>query len=156
MLRQVLFLIFCTLFFTINYAQQISRSTIGTFGSSSSNGTVTMQSSGGQVATENYKKDGVALRQGVIQPVIVSEELNALDAQVYPNPTSDLLVISFENILKENVEVSIVDMSGVLKYEEEIFQIREKQIELNNFSKGMYVLRIKKVNVESVFKIVIN
>jgi hypothetical protein len=136
--------------------QVIARSTIGSFGSSSSKGNVTLQSSGGQVATENKTNGGTTIGQGAIQPVIIFQEANDLDAIVYPNPTSDMVILSFDQLQAKEISMSIVNMTGETVYNNKEVIYREKQIDLRGFKAGTYILDLKSGGMSSSFKIVIN
>ena len=153
-MKQLIFILSLTSFSAS--AQQIVRPTIGALGSSNSNGTITIQSSGGQVATENKTNEGTTIGQGAIQPVIIYQEADDLDAIVYPNPTSDMVILSFDQPQSKEISVSIVNMKGEVVYNNKEVIYREKQIDLTDFKAGTYVLDLRSGGMSSSFKIVIN
>ena len=44
----------------------------------------------------------------------VSNEINAANIAVFPNPTSDLVAIQLNEMARENIEVALYDMTGKL------------------------------------------
>jgi hypothetical protein len=69
------------------YSQEIARSTIGAFGSSIGNGTISIQQTVGQPSATTFEKsdDGSSIRQGFHQPYYYEIERNELNATIYPN-----------------------------------------------------------------------
>ena len=57
-----------------------------------------------------------------VPTVGISENFNAKQINIYPNPSSDLLAIQLVDIVKENVDVSLYDMSGRLVNNTKIYQ----------------------------------
>lgn len=52
---------------------------------------------------------------------IAATESNPLNANVFPNPTADLIAVQLNDIVKENVLVKLYDVSGKLLAQKEIF-----------------------------------
>lgn len=70
------------------------------------------------------------------------------DANVYPNPVSDLLRISG---ISEAAEVNIMDLLGNTKFQKTIQ--RDSDIDLKGFSEGVYLVRITDETATKVRKI---
>lgn len=70
------------------------------------------------------------------------------DANVYPNPVSDLLRISG---ISEVAEVKIIDLQGNTKFQKSIQQ--DVDIDLKSFSEGVYLVRITDETATKVRKI---
>lgn len=70
------------------------------------------------------------------------------DANVYPNPVSDLLRISG---ISEATEVNIMDLLGNTKFQKTIQ--RDSDIDLKGFSEGVYLVRITDETATKVRKI---
>jgi len=68
------------------------------------------------------------------------------DFKIYPNPSTDKIILSFTNSSKEQIELKLFDMCGHLFQQETIEYsagTNTKQIKLDQFPKGIYVLQIK-------------
>lgn len=77
---------------------------------------------------------------------------------IYPNPASEQLNISFVSPKSEQVEVSIVNMTGVMVYSGNLtprFTAFSETIDISALSKGVYILRLHSDEKELVKKIVI-
>lgn len=60
---------------------------------------------------------------------------------IYPNPTTDIININFDNLSKfEGGKVKIMNMSGQIVYEENITQSKMTLSVVDRFSKGIYVV----------------
>ena len=142
----------------INYGftQQLIRSNIGSLGGSHNAHGIILQSSGGQVATENYHKTGVSLGQGVLQPIVVHEEFNNLEVSIYPNPTSDQIKIGFDSFQQGKIDLKLFASDGTIIFQKQIKETREDHIDIMNYSPGVYHLYLVKGDSNSHFKIVIN
>ncbi len=136
-------------------AQEIVRSTIGAFGSSIGNGTISIQQTVGQPSATTFVKneDGSALRQGFHQPYYYEIERNELNATIYPNPNNGQF--SFQVDLQENEFYTylLLDQAGkeVLKNSGSGNQLTDVSIEQP--ATGMYHLQISSGNRISSFKI---
>lgn len=136
-------------------AQEIVRSTIGAFGSSIGNGTISIQQTVGQPSATTFVKneDGSALRQGFHQPYYYEIERNELNATIYPNPNNGQF--SFQVDLQENESYTflLLDQAGkeVLKNSGSGNQLTDVSIEQP--ATGMYHLQISSGNRISSFKI---
>ena len=89
----------------------------------------------------------------------VSVESNSLNGNVniYPNPTSDMINIAF-NQLSGNCKINIANALGATVYEENVDQITNsvKSIDLSKYSNGIYFVNIKVQNNELRYKVVLN
>ncbi len=82
-----------------------------------------------------------------IKPVGPSavEEFNSLkDIELYPNPTSGLVYIGFNAIENTTLNISLVSLTGAKLYSKDLGVVNGQKIEeldLSNFSKGVYMLK---------------
>ena len=106
-------------------------------------------SSGNYTLTVNHKG---SLTTGSQQYAIIltgndltlgSEEYSLNDFNVWPNPASDRLNISFKSIT-DNFEINMYDLNGRSVYKESILNNSSKtySINTNRFSTGIYILNI--------------
>jgi len=63
------------------------------------------------------------------------------DLIVYPNPTSYILNVHFNNTMLKDATLSLYNMTGEIVLKQEVDKI-EMQLDLSNFTKGIYLLRI--------------
>ena len=65
---------------------------------------------------------------------------------VYPNPSRDIYNIHFNSYEKQNIKIKILNVYGAeLHFEEKENFVGEytKQIDLNNYPKGIYFLELE-------------
>jgi hypothetical protein len=144
------------LFPLISSAQSIGRSTMGSFGGSSTNGTTTIQSTGGQgSSTETGVSGSTTLRQGFIQPVSFQEISDEIGVNLYPNPTNG--VFSFETSLDQNdaYSFSLTDENGKSILSGDGQGNVLKEINLSNYPSGSYFLSIDSNKGNALSKIIL-
>lgn len=135
-------------------AQQLSRSTIGSYGNSTTTEGITLQQSVGQPALVNHVNvDGTGLRQGFQQPIYFIEEQNDLNVKLYPNPNQG----EFSFIVEENSEIKmqfqLFDQQGKLIFQGKTDANVLTPISIQNPSPGMYHLKIASDTKVSSFKV---
>ena len=83
----------------------------------------------------------------IIDPVNTVIENNVIyGLNIFPNPTEGLVVISFESIKNSDFTISILNVLSKVVFEEKLSQFSgfyKKKINLNNFAKSVYLIRIK-------------
>jgi len=97
----------------------------------------------------NYEADNV----GIDENAEIFDHLS-----IYPNPADKQLNISFVSQTSENVVVSLVNMTGVTMYENTLVSNNSaynNAIDVSEFAKGIYILRIHSEESDVVRKIVI-
>ena len=127
-------------------------------GNATGNGTVSY-SIGQVVYTTNTNSGSVA--QGVQQPYEISVITAIEDAKdislifsVYPNPTTDFLILKVENYDMENLSYWVYGVSGNLIETKKIIA-GETQISMTNQLSGTYFLKITEGNKDiKTFKII--
>lgn len=149
------FLFFSCLVFQIGFSQTITRSSIGSFGSSVSNDGITIQQTLGQpsIVTNEINEEGTGLRQGFQQPIYFEVESNELNATLFPNPNNGQF--SFQAELEESVSYSyeLYDQSGKLLEQNTAFGNTIVPVSILNPSAGMYHLKLCSGNKKSAFKV---
>ena len=149
------FFLFACFFFQIGYSQTITRSSIGTFGSTTNNDGITIQQSVGQPSLVNNEinEEGTGLRQGFQQPIYFEIESNELNATLYPNPNNGQF--SFQAELEESVSYTyeLYDQNGKLLEKNTAFGNTIVPVSILNPSAGMYHLKLSSGNKKSAFKV---
>ncbi len=74
---------------------------------------------------------------------VASTEINEIQYQIYPNPTSDKLFINFEN--KSFNKLIISDLQGKNVFEKVVFESKN-EIDVSNLPKGIYILQVWRNN----------
>ncbi len=80
------------------------------------------------------------------------EELSDNQLQVYPNPVNDNVTIEFTESTPIEL-ITITDAQGKMVYSTGNLTITRKQIDLTNFARGLYVLKVQTENGASVHKL---
>lgn len=132
-------------------AYAIASSSLGASGSSNSVTTskgkyFISQSVGQSSVIGTSSKGGYYLRQGYQQPPskikIVNEfDNNSIQATVYPNPFEQSVSISFNDIIKNEISVTVFDVSGKLVYSKTFTEAQYIEVHLENISQGTYILK---------------
>ena len=73
------------------------------------------------------------------------EKLKEYGVNIFPNPSTGKFTIEIENDYSV-IDVSVIDLSGKIIYNELFNNENLKEIDLNGFAKGMYILQL---NVDS-------
>lgn len=151
MQKKVFTIVFFIFFIAICYSQQIQRSTLGLQGNSqiistNENSFIVQQSIGQESIIGTFKKSGIILRQGFIQPPTISSEIIAeetnIEATIYPNPFESSINIIFNDIMKEGLHIYIYDMLGRVVYKNNRGASQRINISLNNLASAMYSIHI--------------
>lgn len=145
----LLFLFFNGIGFLLS-AQQFKPTVVANGGGQISNASVKMSYTIGEAVTGRISNGSVIFTEGFQQSsagitVSVTEKPeNAQEINVYPNPTRDLINISFYNHADETILIQLFDINSKLLYEKKCTeQLIEKQISLSGFPGSTYLLTIK-------------
>jgi hypothetical protein len=90
-------------------------------------------------------RHGIILRQGFIQPRSISAyavEEDPLSVLVYPNPASDHITIHLMEDEELDLNIALFDMSGRVVLNVHKIVRSELSIQLNQFARGSYTLRV--------------
>ena len=99
-----------------------------------------------------------SVRQGFIQPAQLKRMLVASNAadllvSVYPNPTTDKIILAFNELVTGKVNLSIYDQMGKLVMEENKEGQAELSYSLANLAAGNYFVKVNTANKEYVTQI---
>lgn len=125
----------------------IKKSSIDSGGTSTQSGTTKMIYTIGEVAVQEKTTGTFRISEGFISSnmfnTVGTEELTSIaGVSIFPNPTNDLLTISFENVSK--YDVSIFDLFGKLIQNKMTDELKA-EIHVSHLSPGTYWVLIKDV-----------
>lgn len=115
----------------------------------------------GQIVYTTNTGAGGSVAQGVQQPYEISilgvEDLQiSLNMKVYPNPTSDFLILNVGNFDLSTLHFELYEINGKLLESKKITSITET-ISLENLPSSTYFLKVTSKNEEvKIFKIIKN
>lgn len=115
----------------------------------------------GQVSDRTTSNSNFTISEGIqqtyeIYTLSTSELSFKFDVKIFPNPTVDILKVSFSNESKQETEFQIFDMNGSMLLNEHTLN---ENIDLNmsNFTPGSYLLKMYSSNqIINSFKIIKN
>lgn len=117
----------------------------------------------GQVVYTTETETNGTIAQGIQQPfeilivtgIIEASEID-LECSVYPNPTTNLLILKIGNYDKENLSYQLFDINGKHLEINKVMS-GETQIEMEKLASGTFVLKVFDNNKEvKTFKIIKN
>lgn len=144
---------------TLGYAN--AQETVpSTGGVASGNGGVVTYTIG-QINYNTFSGANGAIIQGVQQPyeiiiatAIENTEEVTLELKVFPNPTSDKLYLTIEDLDSENIKYILFGVNGNIYQEKNIENIIT-EISMDNFRPSVYFLKVIRNNIEiKTFKII--
>ena len=145
-------------------SSHLVRSSTGVSGASSNlihnNKTYIIQQSFGQTSPiGKFKNSNYELRQGFIQPNILSkitdENISSnLNVTVYPNPFKEKITLFFTEEIKGSIKVSVFDMLGRLIVEKQYNANATISVVLNQLPEANYILKIRSDKSQLIKKII--
>ncbi|MDN3667600.1 T9SS type A sorting domain-containing protein [Algibacter miyuki] len=165
-MKHVLLLCFCCAFLqqVSSQSNSILRSTTGVSGASNvivnANETYTIQQSIGQTsAIGTFNNDNYTLRQGFIQPNILSKivEKNIpinLQLTLYPNPFDEQISLAFTDNIKGEIIVTVYNILGAKVYNHNYQPLQKIDVRLDLLSTGEYILKTIANNKQFITKII--
>ena len=160
-MKKLLLILLCLPLFSLGQSSpNLLRSTISNSGSSTqTNNKYIVQQSVGQISPIGLKETNAhSVRQGFIQPAQLKRMLVASNAadllvSVYPNPTTDKIILAFNELVTGKVNLSIYDQMGKLVMEENKEGQAELSYSLANLSAGNYFIKVNTATKEYVTQI---
>jgi hypothetical protein len=136
-------------------AQQIVRSTIGSVGSSMSDGTMLIQQTVGQPTLTTFEKndDGSAIRQGFHQPYFIEIIKKDIDVSIYPNPNNGEFFFEILDESNAPYQFQIFDQNGKILHEGKANSKVKQQVLLKHVAQSIYFLHVQQGKQQSSFKI---
>jgi hypothetical protein len=161
-MKKIIILTVVIFAFTNIFGQSISPELVSSAGDNFETDSYQLSWSIGEVVTDTWTEGGTTITQGFHQntyELIAIEDLTGADLRidVFPNPSSDLLNISIENLIESNefFSIKLNDLQGrnfIMK------QISDSntEIDMSDFASGVYLLNVYNSTNQSIklFKIV--
>jgi hypothetical protein len=115
------------------------------------------QSIGQSGITGVFKLKDLEVRQGFIQPVLIikpSIEPEKRSIIVYPNPFSSVVFVNTQQDFPGQLELTVIDLAGK-QVHREIFPANEiVRLDLSFLNRGLYILKIRRKDIQSSYKII--
>ena len=152
-MKKLLLILFCLPL--IGFGQPIiSPSVVSSSGDSYSNGGVIMDYTLGEIVIETFSNNANILTQGFHQGVIkVNTSVENIDikTKVYPNPTTNFLIVELEKNV--NAELLVYDINGKIVIKGKLNEEQKKQLDFSFLNQGNYFLHINISDKQSVYQI---
>ena len=151
-MKKLLLLLLCLPI--IGLGQVTSPSVISSSGDSYSNGSVIMDYTLGEIVVETHTNSSTILTQGFHQGVLkVNTEVVNIDikTKVYPNPTTNFLIIELEKNV--NADILVYDINGKIVIKDRLNNEQQKQLDFGFLKQGNYLLHINIADKQSVYQI---
>ncbi|UYZ57945.1 T9SS type A sorting domain-containing protein [Hymenobacter latericus] len=90
-----------------------------------------------------------------VAPAAASDDRNIL---VYPNPSSDVVYVSFTGFEGRKTELRLLNVIGTVVYRETITELNNRftrRLDLSRFASGLYYVKIDSDNTSVMRKLVI-
>ena len=152
MKSRLLLILFCLPM--IGFGQVTSPSVVSSSGASYSNGGVIMDFTLGEIVVETYTNTTTILTQGFHQgdlKVRTQVENISIKTKIYPNPTTNFLIIELEQNV--NAELLVYDINGKLVIKDKLNDEQKKQLDFGFLNQGNYLLHINMADKQSVYQI---
>ena len=138
----------------IGFGQITTPSVISSSGDSYSNGGVIMDYTLGEIVVETHANSTTILTQGFHQGVLnvtTSVENFDIKTKIYPNPTTNFIIIELEKNV--NAELLVYDINGKIVIKDKLNEERQKQLDFSFLTQGNYLLHINIADKQSVYQI---
>ena len=158
-MRCIFFLFLCFPIFI--FGQITSPSVISSSGNSYNNGGINVDYTLGEIVVETFQPTVTPLpltytilTQGFHQGVLkVSTSVENIDikTKVYPNPTTNFIIIELEKNV--NADILVYDINGKLVLKDKLNEENQKQFDFSFLKQGNYFLHINIADKQSVYQI---
>ncbi len=123
----------------------IGQSVIATSGGGGTVGNMHIDYTVGEAAISTLENDSMVLSQGFHQPfyriTAIKETFLHGTVSVFPNPTTSILNVKFENLVLKDIVVSLYDAEGKIISTARVDNAIS-QMDLSNLPNGYYILTV--------------
>jgi hypothetical protein len=159
-MKHYIFVLFLVLL-SLSVSAQVKQEVIASAGGYNVNSGLSISWTLGETIIPTFKsQDGkLSLSHGFQQQLLVTAVEENLDivvkVKIFPNPASDVINISFESPVEQEIVITLLDSQGKLVKSDLIEPaMTEKQINLQDVPGGVYYLRMTKGRLVNVYKVV--
>jgi len=138
----------------IGFGQILSPSVVSSSGASYSNGGVIMDFTLGEIVIETFSNNANILTQGFNQGIIkIVLSVSDIDikTKIYPNPTTNFIIIELEKNV--NADILVYDINGKIVIKDKLNDEQQKQLDFSFLNQGNYLLHINIADKQSVYQI---
>ena len=138
----------------LGFGQVTSPSVVSSSGDSYSNGNVIMDYTLGEIVVETHTNSTTILTQGFHQGILkVNTSVENIDikTKVYPNPTTNFLIVELEKNV--NADILVYDINGKIVIKDRLNNEQQKQLDFSFLKQGNYLLHINIADKQSVYQI---
>ena len=149
--------------FAVNFinAQQITPQVVASSGGYTQNGGYSVSWTLGEPVIATAQNDSTTLTQGFQQPTynvvaITTQTIEGFDVNVYPNPSSDFVIIDWTTDLQNMIYITLFDMVGKMISEQSFAATQDKvSLNMSKLASAQYLLEVKTQNnsVTKIFRI---
>lgn len=148
-MKKTMYIVLLTVFTVgFSYAQSLSQTVIGSSGATITGASNSLGFTAGEAAVGDLT-NGVNLGQGfwlgaTAELVLNTEDfLLEIQTSVFPNPVTDYLNLSFNEMVGEDFEIMLYDINGRMIFQKKLLNASENEtLNFTTYSSGMYVLNI--------------
>jgi hypothetical protein len=158
-MKKLLLILLCLPF--IGFGQVTTPTVVSSSGNSYNNGGVNMDYTLGEIVIETFQPSTfplplvyTILTQGFHQGVLkVNTAVVNIDikTKIYPNPTTNFLIIELEENV--NADILVYDINGRLVIKDRLNNEQQKQLDFGFLNQGNYLLHINIADKQSVYQI---
>ena len=138
----------------IGFGQVTTPSVVSSSGNSYNNGGVNMDYTLGEIVVETHTNSTTILTQGFHQGVLkVNTSVENIDikTKVFPNPTTNFLIVELEKNV--NADILVYDINGKIVIKDKLNDEQKKQLDFSFLTQGNYFLHINIADKKSVYQI---
>ena len=158
--RGKIMLLFEILFYCISICsgQSIVRSSLNSLGSASKAGNMIIRQTTGQSSITSVGQNGkTILRQGFQQPVATKRsetEENQVLFSLWPNPAHETTILEIDGEISK-YSIKIISIQGTLMTLIKDQTSGFKQLDLNNYQQGIYIVTVSSGAKSSSLKLIV-
>ena len=146
------------LFSVTVFSQTIEKSSISSGGESTSNGTLTMVYSIGEVNVAETTSGNIHISEGFISKGLNAtlgiKDLSKIEGvKVFPNPTVDFVNLNFTEVI--NAQIRVLDLTGKELFSK-TFNDEKTKVDLSPYNNGTYLLHVYDLDNAKVITYKIN
>ena len=153
-MKKLLLILLCLPILGFGQAPILTPSVVSSSGGSYSNGNIIMDYTLGEIVVETHTNSTTILTQGFHQGVLkVNTSVENIDikTKVYPNPTTNFLIVELEKNV--NADILVYDINGKLVIKDRLNNEQQKQLDFSFLKQGNYLLHINIADKQSVYQI---